>query len=92
MIDDNSLEFDMYEDARRKLVEVLVSEGRERLDAEKIALYVVQGTREMPKLIKMLSDARAHTRPEILSTLVLVLENAAALEKARIMLLGLEDK
>jgi hypothetical protein len=92
MIDDNSLEFDMYEDARRKLVEVLVSEGRERLDAEKIALYVVQGTREMPKLIKMLSDARAHTRPEILSTLMLVLENAAALEKARIMLLGLEDK
>ena len=92
MIDDNSLEFDMYEDARRKLVEVLVSEGRERLDAEKIALYVVQGTREMPKLIKMLADARAHTRTEILATLMLVLENAAALEKARIMLLGLEDK
>ena len=92
MIDDNSLEFDMFEDARRRLVKVLVSEGRERLEAEKIALYVVQGMREMPKLVKMLSEARSHPRAEILSTLVLVLENAAALEKARILLLNLEDK
>jgi len=92
MIDDNSLEFDMFEDARRRLVKVLVSEGRERLDAEKIALYVMQGMREMPKLVKMLSEARSHPRAEILSTLVLVLENAAALEKARILLLNLEDK
>ena len=92
MIDDNSLEFDMFEDARRRLVKVLVSEGRERLDAEKIALYVVQGMREMPKLVKMLSESRSHPRAEILSTLVLVLENAAALEKARILLLSLEDK
>ena len=92
MIDDNSLEFDMFEDARRRLVKVLVSEGRERLDAEKIALYVVQGMREMPKLVKMLSEARSHPRAEILSTLVLVLENAAALEKARILLLSLEDE
>jgi hypothetical protein len=92
MIDDNSLEFDMFEDARRRLVKVLVSEGRERLEAEKIALYVVQGMREMPKLVKMLSEARSHPRAEILSTLLLVLENAAALEKARILLLNLEDK
>ena len=44
MMEDSSLEFDMFEDMRRRLVEVLVSEGCERLDAEKIALYVVQGT------------------------------------------------
>jgi hypothetical protein len=91
MVDDNSLEFDMFEDVRRRLVEVLVSEGRERLDAEKIALYVVQGLREMPKFVKMLSESRSHQRAEILSTLRLVLENASALEKARIMLLGLDE-
>lgn len=91
MIDDNSLEFDMFEDMRRRLVEVLVSEGHERLDAEKIALYVVQGTREMPKLVKMLSESRSHPRAQLLSTLRLVLENASALEKARIMLLGLDE-
>jgi hypothetical protein len=91
MTDDNSLEFDMFEDMRRRLVEVLVSEGRERLDAEKIALYVVQGMREMPRLLKMLSESRSHPRAEILATLKLVLENASALEKAREMLLGLDE-
>jgi hypothetical protein len=90
MVEDNSLEFDMFEDMRRRLVEILVSEGRERLDAEKMALYVVQGMREMPRLVKMLSESRSHPRSEILATLRLVLENASALEKAREMLLGLE--
>lgn len=87
MIEDNSLEFDMFEDVRRRLVEVLVSEGRERLDAEKIALYVVQGTREMPKILKMLSESRSHPRAEILAALKLALENASALEKARELLI-----
>jgi hypothetical protein len=80
----------MFEDVRRRLVEVLVSEGRERLDAEKVSLYVVQGLREMPKLIKMLSESRSHPRAQILSTLRLTLENASALEKAREMLLALD--
>ena len=90
MIEDNSLEFDMFEDARRRLVEVLVSEGRERLDAEKMALYVVQGLREMPRFIKMLSESRSHSRTEIISSLKLLLLNAGALEKAREMLLSPE--
>lgn len=90
MIEDNSLEFDMFEDMRRRLVEVLVSEGHERLDAEKIALYVVQGLREMPKLVKMLSESRSHPRAEIISTLKLALENASALDKAREMLLSFD--
>jgi hypothetical protein len=90
MMEDNSLEFDMFEDVRRRLVEVLVSEGRERLDAEKVALYVVQGLREMPRLVKMLSESRTHPRAEILSTLRRTLENASALEKAREMLLALD--
>jgi hypothetical protein len=90
MIEDNSLEFDMFEDVRRRLVEVLVSEGRERLDAEKVALYVVQGLREMPRLVKMLSESRSHSRAEIISALKLTLENASALEKAREILLILD--
>ena len=90
MIEDNSLEFDMFEDMRRRLVEVLVSEGRERLDAEKIALYVVQGVREMPRLFKLLSESRSHPRAEILATLKLALENASALDKAREVLFELD--
>lgn len=92
MIEDNSAEFDILEDVRRRLVEVLVTEGRERLDAEKIALYVVQGVREMPKLIKMLSESRNRPRGQVLGVLHQVLENASALEKARVLLLGVETE
>jgi glycerol-3-phosphate dehydrogenase len=91
MIDDTSLEFDMFEDARQRLVAVLVGEGRDRLEAEKIALYVVQGLREMPKLLTMLSEARSHPPAKILRTLKLVLDNAAALKKAQRLFLGLDE-
>jgi glycerol-3-phosphate dehydrogenase len=88
MIDDTSLEFDMFEDARQRLVLVLMGQGRDRLEAEKIALYVVQGLREMPKLLTMLSEARSHPPARILRALNLVLDNASALDKAKTLLLG----
>ncbi|MBD0373293.1 MAG: hypothetical protein ICV60_20820 [Pyrinomonadaceae bacterium] len=92
MIEDNSLEFDMFEDVRRKLVEFYQREGRERLEAEKIALYLVQGIRETPKLIAMIAEADSHTSKEINDCITSVLENATALEKARAVLLGLEEQ
>jgi hypothetical protein len=91
MIDDTSLEFDMFEDARQRLVAVLIIEGRDRLEAEKIALYVIQGLRDMPKLITMLSEARTHSPTKIIQALNIVLDNASALEKARALLLGIEE-
>lgn len=91
MIDDTSLEFDMFEDARQRLVAVLVAQGRDRLDAEKIALYVIQGLRDMPKLITMLSEARSHSPAKIMEALSQVLDNATALEKARNLLLGNDE-
>jgi hypothetical protein len=92
MIDDNSLEFDMFEDVRRKLVEFYQSEGRERLEAEKIALYLVQGIRHTPKLIATIAEAESHTRQEVNDCITSVLDNAAALEKARAVLLGLDNQ
>jgi glycerol-3-phosphate dehydrogenase len=91
MIDDTSLEFDMFEDARQHLVGLLVGQERDRLESEKIALYVIQGLREMPKLLTMLSEPHSHSPARILETLYLVLDNANALEKARALLLGLEE-
>ena len=91
MIDDTSLEFDMFEDARQRLVLVLMGQGRDRLEAEKIALYVVQGLREMPKLLTMLSEARSHPPAKILRLLNLVLDNANALDKARALLRGYDQ-
>jgi hypothetical protein len=92
MINDNSLEFDMFEDVRRKLVEFYQGEGRERLEAEKIALYLVQGMRYTPKLIATIAEAESHTRQEINDCITSVLDNAAALEKARAVLLGLDNQ
>jgi glycerol-3-phosphate dehydrogenase len=92
MIDDPSLEFDMFEDARQRLVEVLVRQGRDLLEAEKIALYVIQGLRDMPKLITMLSESGSHSAANILQALYLVLDNASALEKAREILLGIRQE
>ncbi len=92
MIDDTSQEFDMFEEIRRKLVELFVTEGHERLDAEKIALYIVQGVREVPKLLAVLAEIRSHTRPEVLATLRDVLENASALGKAKVLLLEHESE
>ncbi len=41
MIEDTSSEFDMFEDVRRKLTELLLRAGREVREAERIALYIV---------------------------------------------------
>jgi glycerol-3-phosphate dehydrogenase len=90
MIDDTSLEFDMFEDIRRKLVEVFVREGRSRLEAEKIALYVVQGVRDVPKLLTILTEKEVDA--EILHALHNFLEDASALDKARELLLGLDHR
>jgi hypothetical protein len=87
MIDDTSLEFDMFEDMRRKLVELFVTEGYERLEAEKIALYVVQGIREVPKLLAALAEIRSHAHAEVFKALSDVLENAPALDRAKELLI-----
>ncbi len=92
MIDDSSIEFDMFEDVRCNLVRVLVDEGHEQLAAEKIALYVVQGVRDSPKFLATLAEPNSHTPSENLDALRAVLDNAAALEKARALLLGLDEK
>ena len=78
----------MFEDIRRKLVEVFVREGRTRLEAEKIALYVIQGMRDVPKLLTILTEEEADAK--ILHALYGFLEDATALDKARKILLGLD--
>lgn len=87
VITDPSLEFDIFEMARQRLVEVFVAGGHELIEAEKIALYVVAGLRPVPKLLQVLTRIKAPTRAEILETLGPVLDEAIALDKAKRMLL-----
>ena len=91
MEEDNSLEFDLYESVRQNLTQVLVRSGRELIEAERISLYVVQGIRDVPKLISALARGN---RPdaEVLLALMNLLEDASALHKAKDIVLGLENK
>ena len=86
-ITDPSLEFDVLEMARQRLVEVFIGEGHERLEAEKIALYIVEGLQHVPKLLNVLTRIKAPARDEILEALSPVLNEASALDKARRMML-----
>ena len=91
MVEDTSIEFDMFEEVRRNLVEALVGEGYDTLEAQRIALYVVQGVREVPKLMSALAKGSGpHSRRQILDSLHTVLDNALALDKARACFTGLK--
>ncbi|HEX8178905.1 MAG TPA: hypothetical protein VF525_05115 [Pyrinomonadaceae bacterium] len=92
MIEDTSSEFDMFEDVRRKLTEMLVREGRDQLEAERIALYIVQGVRDVPKFLARLAEAADDERAKVLPLLYIVLDNAAALERARRLLLDVDPE
>ena len=89
--DESSLEFDMFEEMRRKLTQLLSKEGRDPVEAERIAFYVVQGVREVPRLMTALSR-RSSTDSEVRALLNDVLNNIPSLERARAMLLGPDDK
>ena len=86
------MEFDLFEDARRHLAEFLVKQGRERIESERIAAYVIQGVRGVPKLITALNERGGQNKDQIQNALGIVLDNAAALGKARNLLLGLDDE
>ena len=84
---DPSLEFDMFETARLRLVEVFLQGGHERVRAERIALYVVEGLRHVPKLLNVFTRIKAPEPGEILDALGPVLDDAPALERAKRMAL-----
>ena len=90
MKEDPSREFDMFEDARRRLARVFEGQGHDPLEAERAALYVVQGVREVPRLIAALTHG---DKPDevILGNLQKVFEGTMALAKARAVLAGLDN-
>ena len=90
MKEDPSAEFDMFEDVRRRLTQVLVNQGHDEIKAERVALYVMQGVRDVPKIIAALKEGRPDD--VILSLLDKIFDNATALAKARSVLSGLGDK
>lgn len=88
---DNSLEFDMYEEIRRKLSQHLIGQGKSMIDAERIALYTVQGIQAMPKLLTVLSQTSVHQDVQISRALRDTLEGALPLTKARAIFMSEEE-
>lgn len=87
---ESSLEYDLFENMRRRLARLLVADGREEIEAERAALYVMQGVREVPKLLNALAS-RNTSDAETRDILNLVLEGAVSLERARALLLGVDE-
>src|SRR3712207_9471426 len=91
-MEDTSLEFDTFENIRRKLIEVFVCEGYARIDAERIALYVAQDVRDVHKLLKVLAHADSHTQAEIIEAVRTVVDDSVVLDKAKGVLIGIDQE
>ena len=85
--DESSLEFDLFESMRLRLARLLSVGGREQIEAERIALYIMQGVREVPRLLNALASGNT-PQEETRDLLKLVLDNADSLERARALLAG----
>jgi hypothetical protein len=86
-LNESSLEYDLFESMRLRLARLLSVGGHEEIEAERIALYVMQGVREVPRLLNALASSNAPGN-ETLDILKLVLDNADSLERARAILAG----
>lgn len=85
---DPSIEFDILEVVRLRLVESLTGSGGYGLiEAERIALYVVGCARPVSKLLKVATGAEPPVHEVVLEALSRVLDEAQALEKARRLML-----
>jgi hypothetical protein len=89
---DPSIEFDLLEVVRLRLVESLTGTGGYGLiEAERIALYVVGCARPVSKLLKVATGAESPSQEEVLEALSRVLDEARALEKARRLMLRADE-
>jgi hypothetical protein len=88
---DPSIEFDVFEMVRVRLVEALTAGGHELIEAERVALYVVGGARPVSKFIKITTGSQPPTHEEVREALARLLEEVPALEKARRIMLRMEE-
>ena len=89
---DPSIEFDVLEVVRLRLVEALIRGGYGAIDAERVALYVVGCARPVSRLLKAVSGVGPASQGEVLEALSQVVDEAPALEKARRIMLKLEGE
>jgi uncharacterized protein (DUF2236 family) len=86
-----SIEFDVLEVVRIRLVEALTASGYELIEAERVALYVVGVARPVSKLLKVTTRSQPAAHEEVREVLERLLDEAPALEKARRIMLRLDE-
>ena len=87
---DPSLEFDVFEAIRARLADALMRRGYEMVQAERIALYMVEVSRPVSHFLKLLTEAAPPEDEEAVNALGKVIDEAPALEKARRLLLRID--
>ena len=89
---DPSMEFDLFEVVRLRLAEALTRRDYDPLEAERIALYVVQGVRPVSQFLKVLTREEAPGDDEIIDALTRTLDEAPTFVRAtRLLLRAGED-
>jgi len=88
---DPSIEFDFFEMVRVRIVEALTAGGRELIEAERVALYVVEGARPISKFIEVTTGGRPATHEEVREALARLLDAVPALDKARRIMLRIDE-
>jgi hypothetical protein len=88
---DPSIEFDLFEVVRVRLVEALTAGGYELIEAERVALYVVGAARPVSKLLKVTTGNAPAAHEQAREALARLLDEAPALEKARRIWLRMEE-
>jgi hypothetical protein len=88
---DPSIEFDVFEMVRVRLVEALTAGGHELIEAERVALYVVEGARPVSTFLKVATRSQPPAHGEVREALARLLEEVPALEKARLIVLRKEE-
>ena len=84
---DPSLEYDLYEMVRLRVADVLKRRGHDRIEAERVALYLVEVSRPLANFLKVLTRISPPDDEEIVIAMGKVLDELPALEKARALLL-----
>ena len=88
---DPSIEFDFFEVVRVSIVEALAAGGHELIEAERVALYVVEGARPASKLLRMTAGGRPPTHEEVREALARLLDAVPSLERARRIMLRIDE-
>lgn len=84
---DPSLEYDLFEVVRLRVAGALERRGYGEVEAERIALYLVEVSRPVSHFLKALTSAETPGDDEIIVALGKVLDEHEAVEKARRLLL-----